>query len=322
MPVDQTQLAHAQRQIAVGMRLAGVDHHAARAVHGLDGIILAVNDGGVHVLLVVVPVARALPQAAVENHRGRNLDIAVALMDLAPVVDQRIFQHHALRQEEREAGSLFGQHEQAKLLAELAVVALLRLFDARQILVQLFLLRERNAVDSLQRLTVGVAAPVCRVAGSQLDGVALDASGGVQMRTGTEVCELALGVERNVRVNRQIVDQLDLVRLVLFFHILDGFLARQLKALELELFLADLAHLGFQLFHDLGREGKRRVEVIIEAVVDRRADGQLDLRMQPLDGLRQNVRTGVPVGFAIGLVFKREFIVFCHGFCLLPISLG
>ena len=243
-------------------------------------------------------------------------------MHLAPVVDQRIFQHHALRQEEREAGSLFGQHEQAKLLAELAVVALLRLFDARQILVQLFLLRERNAVDSLQRLTVGVAAPIGRVAGSQLDGVALDASGGVQMRTGAEVRELALGVERNVRVNRQIVDQLDLVRLVLFFHILDGFLARQLKALKLQLFLADLAHLPFQLFHDLGRKRKRRVEVVVKAVVDRRTDRELHLRVQPLDRLRQNVRTGVPVGSAVLFVFKREFIVFCHDGCLLPIGSG
>ena len=33
-----------------------------------------------------------------------------------------------------------------------------------------------------------------------------------------------LRVERNVRVNRKIVDELDLVGLVLLFHILDGFL--------------------------------------------------------------------------------------------------
>ena len=64
------------------------------------------------------------------------------------------------------------------------------------------------------------------------------------MRACAEVGELALRVERDVRIFGQIVDQLDLIRLVLFLHIFDGFLTRQLKALELQLFLADLAHLG------------------------------------------------------------------------------
>ena len=70
------------------------------------------------------------------------------------------------------------------------------------------------------------------------------------MRACAEVRELALGVERNVRVKRKIVDQLNLIRLLLFFHVLDGFLARQLEALKLQLFLADLAHLGLDGVHD------------------------------------------------------------------------
>ena len=59
------------------------------------------------------------------------------------------------------------------------------------------------------------------------------------MRAGAEVGELALLIEADVRVGGQIVDELDLERLVLLLHELDGFLARQLKALELELFLAE-----------------------------------------------------------------------------------
>ena len=54
-------------------------------------------------------------------------------------------------------------------------------------------------------------------------------------------------VEGDVRVFGQVVDELDLVRLFLLFHKLDGLVARQLKALELQLFLADLAHLGLKL---------------------------------------------------------------------------
>ena len=85
-------------------------------------------------------------------------------------------------------------------------------------------------------------------------------------------------IERDVRVLGQVVDQLDLIRLVLFLHILDGLVARQLKALELQLFLADLAHLGLDGVKIFLREVERRVEVVVEAVVDGRADGQLDLR--------------------------------------------
>ena len=99
------------------------------------------------------------------------------------------------------------------------------------------------------------------------------------MRAGAEVGELALGVEGDVRVGGQVVDELDLVRLVLFLHVFDSFLARQLKALELQLFLADLAHFGLDGIEMLLGKVERGVKVVVEAVVDRRADGELDLRI-------------------------------------------
>ena len=57
VPVDQTQLGHAEGQVPVGVGLILIHQHAAGAVHGLDGVVLPVDDGGVHVVLVVVPVA-------------------------------------------------------------------------------------------------------------------------------------------------------------------------------------------------------------------------------------------------------------------------
>ncbi len=60
--VHQAELAHAHGQVAVGVGLGGVDQHAAGAVHGLDAVLLVVDDGGVHVVLVVIPVAGGLPQ--------------------------------------------------------------------------------------------------------------------------------------------------------------------------------------------------------------------------------------------------------------------
>ena len=113
-----------------------------------------------------------------------------------------------------------------------------------QVGVQLVLLGEGDAVDALEGLPVGVAAPVGGVAGGQLDGVALDPAGGVQVGTGAQVGELALLVEGDVRVLRQVVDELHLVGLLLLLHELDGLFPGQLEALQLQLLLADLPHLA------------------------------------------------------------------------------
>ena len=65
MTMNDTKLAHAQRQVAVGTRLGSINQNAARAVHRFDCVVLLVNDGGVHVVFVVIPVAGGLPQASV-----------------------------------------------------------------------------------------------------------------------------------------------------------------------------------------------------------------------------------------------------------------
>ena len=63
MTVNQSQLSHTKRQITVGTRLGLVNQNAARAVHRFDREILLIDDGGVHVLFVVIPVTGGLPQA-------------------------------------------------------------------------------------------------------------------------------------------------------------------------------------------------------------------------------------------------------------------
>ena len=58
---------------------------------------------------------------------------------------------------------------------------LLGLLNALEVGVQLVLLGEGDTVDALEGLAAGVAPPVGGVAGGQLDGVALDPAGGVQV---------------------------------------------------------------------------------------------------------------------------------------------
>ena len=132
------------------------------------------------------------------------------------------------------------------------------------------------------------------------------------MGAGAEVHKLPLLVEGDHRVLGQVVDELHLVGLPLLLHEGDGLHPGQLEALQLQLLLADLPHLGLQLLQlGLGK-GLGGVEVVVEAVVDAGPDGQLHLRVQALHGLGQHMGAGVPVGLAIALVLKGIQIFLAH----------
>ena len=124
------------------------------------------------------------------------------------------------------------------------------------------------------------------------------------MGTGAQVGELALLIERNVGILRQIVDQLHLVGLALLLHELQRPRRGAAQTLQLQLFLADLPHFGLDFLQVLGGEGLLGVQIIIETVVDGGADSQLRLGPQALDGLGHHMGAGVPIGLAVFLVFK------------------
>ena len=313
--VHQAQLAHAQRQVAVGVRLVFIYQHPAGAVHGLDGVVLLVDDRGVHVGLVMVPVAAALPELAVEDDGRGDLHIAVALVYLAPVVDEGVLQRHAVGQEEGEARAGLVHHEEPQLAAQLAVVAPLRLFQTIEIGLKFLFFHKTCAVNALEHFAAGVAAPVRAGAVHQLDGVALYAPGVVKVRAGAEVGELSLLIEADGLALRQVLDELHLIGLVPVRHELDGLFARQLEALDGQLLLADAAHLLFQLLQHLGGEGHVAVYIVVKAVLNSGAYGQLALRVQALDGLGQDVAGGVAVGVAVFLILKGVFVFF-HVFYL------
>ena len=250
----------------------------------------------------MIPVAGTVPKLLIQDDRRGDLDIAVALVHLPPVVDQRVLEHHALGQEEREAGALVHDREQAQLLAELAVVALLCLLQHGQVGVEVGLLFKRRAVNALEHLVLFTAAPVCARNAHELRVFELTGRGDV--RAGAQVNELALPVEADDGVLREILNELNLVRLALLLHECDGLRAGQLKTLEREVFLRDLFHLLLDGGQIVRRERLGRIEIVIEPVVDGRPDGELDLRMEALDRLRKHVRTGVAVGPAAVRVGK------------------
>ena len=107
------------------------------------------------------------------------------------------------------------EREESELLAELAVVALLRFLEPLQVRLQVLVAEERRAVDALHRLVVRVALPVGVRGGQQLER--LQPSGRRHVRADAEVDE---GVAVLDRVARDLglpcgllLDQLDLERL-------------------------------------------------------------------------------------------------------------
>ena len=292
------------------MGLVGVDHHVVGAVHGAQDVSLVLQlHGGEHVVLVVVPVAGGLVQLHVAHAGGHHVLVAQMELLVPDIVLQLTPDGVALGQQHGQAPAhqIVG-HKQLQLPADPAVIPALCLLQPLEVGVRLVLFGEGDAVDALERLPVGVAPPVGGVAGQQLDGVALDPAGAVHVGTGAQVGKFPLPVKADGLVLGQVVDQLNLKRLVL--HQGKGLFPGQLKALQLQLFLADLPHFGLDLLHVLRGKGKGRQHIVIPALVDGGADGQLHLGPKPFHGLGHDVAAGMPVGFAVLLIFKRVLIVF------------
>ena len=118
------------------------------------------------------------------------------------------------------------EREQAELLADLAVVALLRFFEARQVLVELLLREERRAVDALHRLVLRVALPVRVRRRRQLER--LEPARRRHVRADAEIEERVLvldRVDRHLRLaGRLLFDQLHLERLAALLEEVDRFL--------------------------------------------------------------------------------------------------
>ena len=124
----------------------------------------------VHVLAVVGEVPARLEEPLVEDLRRHHLFVADSRYSVAHVVDELLVDERAARQEERHRRRVLVEHEELELFAELAVVALLRLFEQLQVLVERCLRRERRAVDALEHRVALVAAPVRAGHAGELDG--------------------------------------------------------------------------------------------------------------------------------------------------------
>ncbi|MNV48758.1 hypothetical protein D3C71_1406810 [compost metagenome] len=151
IPVHGAELRDADRQIPVAVHAALVDHHVMRTVHRTQHELLGVDRHlREHVFLVMIPVAGGLVQIHVAENRCVHMLIAKAGFDVNDITFQYAAQLGALRQPDRQAlADELVECEDFKLLAELAVVALLRFLQQMQVLVQLRFLDPGGAVHAL-----------------------------------------------------------------------------------------------------------------------------------------------------------------------------
>ena len=161
--------------------------------------------------------------------------------------------------------------EQVELDAEPPVVAAARLFEPLEVGVEVGLRVERGAVDPGQLRVRRVAPPVGAGEPGQLQG--LDRLRVLQVRAAAEVGEIPLRVQGDVALGR--VDQLDLVRLLLREEALTRFLSRGFLPGPRAAFVQFAADLRLDAREVLLVDRLRELEVVVEAVLDRRADRDL-----------------------------------------------
>ena len=205
-----------------------------------------------------------------------------------PVVLDRPADARALGVPQHQAGAhLVGHGKQVQLAADLAVVAALGLFQPREVRLQRVLGGERGAVDPLEHLVLLVAPPVGARDRHQLE--VRHGRGGRQVGSFAEVDEIALAVQAHGRVGDPL-DDLDLVRLAALAKEADRVGLGQILALDRLRGAGQLAHRRLDLLEIVRGEGAVELEIVIEAVLDRRADRQLRAGEQPFDRLSHQVR--------------------------------
>ena len=239
-----------------------------------------------HVVLELLPVARRDPRLDVVEKGRPDLDIAPLRVLAAPKLLEHVPDDRALRMPEGHSRRVVGEMEEVEVDPEAPVVAALRLLEALEVRVEVGLGEEGRAVDPRQLLVVLVTAPVGAGEAGELDR--LDRLRVLEVRAAAEVGEVALRVERDVSFSR--VDELDLVVLALLGEELLRVVRGDLLPLPGAAFLQLALDLRLDLLERVLADRLRELEVVVEAVFDRRADGDLRSRIETPDGLGQEVR--------------------------------
>ena len=246
-------------------------------------------------------MARPLEQVALGDVRRPHERVAALLVLRPRVVLHELADEPALWVVQGQAAADLGwEVEQVELGAELAVIAPLGLLEAVEMVGQVLLRCPRRPVDPLQLRVVLVAPPVGAGHPGQLEVAemtarVLDVGPSAQVDEPGRVLVGAhdAGLGHRHRVGRGVVDDLELVAMVP--EDLTGPVRRDLVADERLGLGDDLAHPGVDAVEVVRGEvaAVGQLEVVVEAVLDRRTDPERRPGEQVEHGLGQHVRRRV-----------------------------
>ena len=287
--VHLAELGQAQGQLPIAAQLVREHLNMPGAVHWLyrpQAFVLGA--AGEHVLAERIPVPGRLPQTAVHEFGGVDLEVARRILSTAHVRHQRPEQRPAPVVPEHRSHRLVLKMEQVHLPPQPAVVAPLGLFQAAQVQSQFLVARPGGAVDALQHFIPGVAPPVGAGQFGEFEG-APQPPGGGHVGSAAEVDELPLPVHGDFLALGNVADDLGLVGFALIPE--EIHCARSVPDLAGNRFVAsdDVVHPRFDALEILRCEGFIAGEVVVKAVLNGRADGDLGLRIEFLDRFRHDV---------------------------------
>ena len=321
-------LRQPQRQVAVRLDALAEDQDVRRAVHRLErhplrlvrnhrAIVIDIghfvgNDE--HVLAIFAPVAGLFPLPGV--HDLRRLDLAIAGgIEPAPHIGlEGAIDDKAARVPEDAAMGFFLQVEQIHLAAQLAMVALRRFLEPRQMRLELLLVEPAGAIDAGQHRIGLIAAPIGARHPRQLERLRIKLAGRWQMRPAAHVEPVfARPIDGQILVARQFGGPFSLEAFALLLPAADELLAAPHLAGDRLVGGNQRAHLGFDRRQVL--VGERAIapvnfwgrEIIIKAIVGRWAKGDLRAGEQPLHRFGEQMRIIMPRQFErVGLVLRRH----------------
>ncbi len=170
------------------------------------------------------------------------------------------------------------------------MIALLRLLEIVQVLLELVLSEEGRGIDALQHLPLHIPTPIGSGRVQQLEVLEVRRIGHV--RPAAQIDERPVGVGGKDLVGAlEVGETLQLERII--HEQCPGVLQRHFRANEGVLLEYHLPHLGFEGRKVLGRERLLDLEVVIEAIVNGRTESDLRIGAQAPHGRRENMRSGV-----------------------------
>ena len=165
------------------------------------------------------------------------------------------------------------------------MIALLSLFEHVQVGILIFLLGPSGAVNPLQHLILAITAPIRASELHKLEY--LELSSRWYVGATAEVSKFALGVKRDLFILRNTGNDLGFIDFTLLFEKLNRLITRHHMTNDGLIFLCQLQHFFLKGSQVIWGEGSVIREVVIEAVLNHRTNGDLRIGEQFFNSIRE-----------------------------------